>query len=58
MSPTSLKSKPGDYGVTTNNTTPYIHVFWNVKDSPVVDMPASTRDVGLTGTLMDAWHRP
>ncbi len=35
---------------TNNNTTPYIYVFWNVKDGPVVvDIPASTKDVGLTG---------
>jgi hypothetical protein len=44
---------------TSNNTAPYIHVFWNVKDGPVVvDIPASIKDVGLTGTLMDAWQRP
>jgi hypothetical protein len=44
---------------TNNNTTPYTLIFWNVKDGPVVvDIPASTKDVGLTGTLMDAWQRP
>jgi hypothetical protein len=44
---------------TNNNTTPYIFIFWNVKDGPVVvDIPPSTKDVGLTGTLMDAWQRP
>jgi hypothetical protein len=44
---------------TNNNTTPYLYAFWNVKDGPVVvEIPASTKDVGLTGTLMDAWQRP
>ncbi len=44
---------------TNNNTTPYIFIFWNVKDGPVVvEIPASSKDVGLTGTLMDAWQRP
>jgi hypothetical protein len=44
---------------TNNNTTPYTFAFWNVKDGPVVvEIPASTKDVGLTGTLMDAWQRP
>jgi len=44
---------------TNNNTTPYLYTFWNVKDGPVVvEIPASTKDVGLTGTLMDAWQRP
>jgi len=44
---------------TNNNTTPYIFVFWNVKDGPVViDIPPSSKDVGIFGTLMDAWQRP
>jgi hypothetical protein len=44
---------------TNNNTTPYTLAFWNVKQGPVVvEIPASTKDVGLTGTLMDAWQRP
>jgi hypothetical protein len=44
---------------TNNNTTPYIFIFWNVKDGPViVDIPPSSKDVGLFGTLMDAWQRP
>jgi hypothetical protein len=44
---------------TNNNTTPYIFIFWNVKDGPVViDVPASSKDVALFGTLMDAWQRP
>jgi len=44
---------------TNNNTTPYIFIFWNVKDGPiVVDIPPSSKDVGLFGTLMDSWQRP
>jgi hypothetical protein len=44
---------------TNNNTTPYIYVFWNVKDGPVVvEIPPSSKDVGIFGTLMDAWQRP
>ena len=44
---------------TNNNTTPYIFIFWNVKDGPVVvEIPPSSKDVGLFGTLMDAWQRP
>ena len=44
---------------TNNNTTPYIFIFWNVKNGPVVvDIPPSSKDVGLFGTLMDAWQRP
>ena len=44
---------------TPNNTTPYILAHWTVKDGPiVVEIPASTEDVGIFGTLMDAWQRP
>ena len=44
---------------TPNNTTPYILTYWNVKDGPiVVEIPPSTKDVGIFGTLMDAWQRP
>jgi hypothetical protein len=44
---------------TNNNTTPYIFIFWNVKDGPVVvEIPPSSKDVGIFGTLMDAWQRP
>jgi hypothetical protein len=44
---------------TPNNTTPYILAHWTVKDGPiVVEIPASTKDVGIFGTLMDAWQRP
>ncbi|MGB5612804.1 MAG: DUF1254 domain-containing protein, partial [Sedimenticolaceae bacterium] len=43
---------------TNNNTTPYIHVYWNVEKEPVVvELPASTADVGLVGTLLDFWQR-
>jgi len=44
---------------TPNNTTPYILTYWNIKDGPlVVEIPPSTQDVGIFGTLMDAWQRP
>jgi len=44
---------------TANNTTPYVFIFWNVKDGPVViDIPPSADGVSLFGTLMDAWQRP
>ena len=44
---------------TPNNTTPYILTYWNMKDGPiVVEIPPSTVDVGIFGTLMDAWQRP
>ena len=44
---------------TPNNTTPYILTHWNVKDGPiVVEIPPATKDVGIFGTLMDAWQRP
>ena len=44
---------------TPNNTTPYILAHWTIKDGPiVVEIPASTADVGIFGTLMDAWQRP
>ena len=44
---------------TPNNTTPYILAHWTGKDGPiVVEIPASTKDVGIFGTLMDAWQRP
>lgn len=43
---------------TNNNTTPYIHFFWNAEEEPVViEIPASTQDVGLVGTLLDVWQR-
>ncbi len=43
---------------TNNNTTPYIHVYWNAEKEPVVvEIPASTSDVGLVGTLLDFWQR-
>ena len=44
---------------TPNSTTPYVMTFWNLKDGPVVvEIPASTADVGLFGTLMESWQRP
>ena len=44
---------------TPNNTTPYIHAYWNLEDGPVVfEMPPSADGVGIFGTLMDAWQRP
>jgi hypothetical protein len=44
---------------TPNNTTPYILTYWNLNDGPiVVELPPSTPDVGIFGTLMDAWQRP
>ena len=44
---------------TPNSTTPYILTFWNLKDGPVVvEIPASSADVGIFGTLMDSWQRP
>ncbi len=44
---------------TPNNTTPYIMTHWTVKDGPiVVEIPAATADVGIFGTIMDAWQRP
>ena len=43
---------------TNNNTTPYIHFFWNAEEEPVViEIPPSTADVGLVGTLLDFWQR-
>lgn len=44
---------------TPNNTTPYIHAYWNIADGPVVfEMPASVEGIGIFGTIMDAWQRP
>ena len=44
---------------TPNNTTPYIMTHWTVKDGPIViEIPAATEDVGVFGTIMDAWQRP
>jgi hypothetical protein len=56
-------SKPMDWKLqvtTPNNTTLYIMSFWNTqKDGPmVVEIPPTTKDVGLFGTAMDAWQRP
>jgi hypothetical protein len=44
---------------TPNNTTPYIMTYWNLNDGPmVIELPPSSPDVGIFGTLMDAWQRP
>ena len=44
---------------TPNNTTPYIHAYWNFENGPVVvEMPASDDGIGVFGTIMDAWQRP
>ena len=44
---------------TPNNTTPYICIYWNFKDGPiVVEMPPATEGIGIFGTIMDAWQRP
>ncbi len=44
---------------TPNNTTPYIHAYWNLEDGPVVfEMPPSAGGLGMFGTIMDAWQRP
>ena len=44
---------------TPNNTTPYIMTHWTIRDGPVVvEIPAATEDVGIFGTIMDAWQRP
>ncbi len=44
---------------TPNNTTPYVLTYWSIKDGPiVVEIPPATKDVGIFGTIMDAWQRP
>jgi len=44
---------------TPNNTTPYIMTWWTIKDGPiVVEVPPATKDVGIFGTILDAWQRP
>ena len=44
---------------TPNNTTPYITFFYNIEKGPmVIEIPPSTKDVGIFGTIMDAWERP
>jgi hypothetical protein len=44
---------------TPNSTTPYAWTAWNLKDGPVVvEIPPSTADVGIFGTLMESWQRP
>ncbi len=42
---------------TPNSTTPYVVTLWNLKNGPiVVEIPASTEDVGVFGTRMDSWR--
>ena len=44
---------------TPNSTTPYVITFWDLRDGPiVVEIPTSTADVGIFGTLMESWQRP
>ncbi|WNC74234.1 DUF1214 domain-containing protein [Thalassotalea psychrophila] len=44
---------------TPNNTTPYIFISWQLNQGPVViEIPASSKDVKVFGTLMDSWQRP
>ncbi|ADE54718.1 DUF1214 domain-containing protein [Coraliomargarita akajimensis] len=44
---------------TPNNTTPYIHMYWNIENGPVVvELPPSEGGIGVFGTLLDAWQRP
>ena len=43
---------------TPNSTTPYVMTFWDLRNGPVVvEIPASTDDVGIFGTLMESWQR-
>jgi hypothetical protein len=56
-------SKPMDWKLqvtTPNNSTLYMFSFWNTKkDGPiVVEVPPTTKDVGLFGAVMDMWQRP
>jgi hypothetical protein len=56
-------SKPMDWKLqvtTPNNSTLYMFAFWNTKnDGPiVVEVPPTTKDVGLFGAVMDTWQRP
>ncbi len=56
-------SKPVDWRLqvtTPNNSTLYMFAFWNTKkDGPiVVEVPPTTKDVGLFGAVMAMWQRP
>ena len=56
-------SKPMDWRLqvtTPNNSNLYILSCWNTKkDGPiVVEVPPTTKDVGLFGAVMDMWQRP
>lgn len=55
-------SKPADWKykfLTVNNTTLYSYVFYNVeRDGPIViEIPRTTEDVGLFGSIMNAWQQ-
>jgi hypothetical protein len=42
---------------TPNHSTSYVMFFMNLKDGPVVDIPAATEQA-LYGTLINAWNEP
>ncbi len=43
---------------TPNNTTPYVVFYSSVKDGPVVvEIPKSSKDVAIFGSVMDFWNR-
>ena len=55
-------SKPADWKykfLTLNNTTLYSYVFFNInKDGPVViEIPKTTKDIGLFGSIMNSWQQ-
>ena len=44
--------------LTVNNTTLYSYVFYNIKKEPVVvEIPSTTKDVGLFGSIMNSWQQ-
>ena len=44
---------------TPNNSSLYVMSFWNTKAEPiVVEIPKTSAEAALFGTLMDAWQRP
>lgn len=44
---------------TPNSTTPYVTTMWDLAEGPVViEIPPSTSEVSIFGTLMDSWQRP
>jgi hypothetical protein len=54
-------SKPADWKykfLTVNNTTLYSYTFFNIRDEPIViEIPKTTKDVGLFGSIMNAWQQ-